>query len=80
MLVSKATIFQTRDRLPEAPLAEAQILVYRMPIPEPLRFLEPRETETRKIHELEEYGLMHAKVYQTRRAAGFVGVAGAAAP
>ena len=35
-----------------------------MPIPEPLRFLEPRETETRKMHSLEEYGLMHVKLYE----------------
>jgi len=35
-----------------------------VPIPEPLRFLEPRETETRKMHELEEYGLMHVKLYE----------------
>ena len=31
---------------------------------EPLRFLEPRETETRKMHALEEYGLMHVKLYE----------------
>ena len=42
-----ATIIQTRHRIPETPLAESQILVYQVPIPEPLRFLEPRETETR---------------------------------
>ncbi|MCJ8334279.1 MAG: alpha-D-ribose 1-methylphosphonate 5-phosphate C-P-lyase PhnJ, partial [Epibacterium sp.] len=30
----------------------------------PLRFLEPRETETRKMHSLEEYGLMHVKLYE----------------
>ena len=35
-----------------------------MPIPEPLRFLEPRETETRTMHALEEYGLMHVKLYE----------------
>ena len=35
-----------------------------MPIPEPLRFLEPRETETRQMHALEEYGLMHVKLYE----------------
>jgi alpha-D-ribose 1-methylphosphonate 5-phosphate C-P lyase len=29
-----------------------------------LRFLEPRETETRKMHALEEYGLMHVKLYE----------------
>ncbi|MDH2327336.1 alpha-D-ribose 1-methylphosphonate 5-phosphate C-P-lyase PhnJ [Cereibacter sp. SYSU M97828] len=59
-----ATIIQTRHRIPEAALTEGQILVFQVPIPEPLRFLEPRETETRKMHELEEYGLMHVKLYE----------------
>jgi alpha-D-ribose 1-methylphosphonate 5-phosphate C-P lyase len=60
----EATIIQTRHRIPEEPLQEGQILVYQVPIPEPLRFLEPRETETRKMHALEEYGLMHVKLYE----------------
>jgi alpha-D-ribose 1-methylphosphonate 5-phosphate C-P lyase len=59
-----ATIIQTRHRIPETPLHEGQILVYQVPIPEPLRFLEPRETETRKMHALEEYGIMHVKLYE----------------
>lgn len=59
-----ATIIQTRHRIPEQDLAEGQILVYQVPIPEPLRFLEPRESETRKMHALEEYGLMHVKLYE----------------
>lgn len=45
-------------------LRDDQIIVNRGPIPEPLRFLEPRETETRKMHGLEEYGLMHGKLYE----------------
>ena len=61
---SEATIIQTRHRIPETRLTAGQILVYQVPIPEPLRFLEPRETETRKMHELEEYGLMHVKLYE----------------
>jgi len=60
----QATIVQTRHRIPEQPLRDDQILVYQVPIPEPLRFLEPRETETRKMHALEEYGLMHVKLYE----------------
>jgi alpha-D-ribose 1-methylphosphonate 5-phosphate C-P lyase len=60
----EATIIQTRHRIPETPLTEGQVLVYQVPIPEPLRFLEPRETETRKMHALEEYGLMHVKLYE----------------
>jgi alpha-D-ribose 1-methylphosphonate 5-phosphate C-P lyase len=59
-----ATIIQTRHRIPETPLTEDQILVFQVPIPEPLRFLEPRETETRKMHALEEYGVMHVKLYE----------------
>ncbi|MEE2944607.1 MAG: alpha-D-ribose 1-methylphosphonate 5-phosphate C-P-lyase PhnJ [Pseudomonadota bacterium] len=59
-----ATVIQTRHRIPEEDLSEDQILVYQVPIPEPLRFLEPRETETRKMHALEEYGLMHVKLYE----------------
>jgi alpha-D-ribose 1-methylphosphonate 5-phosphate C-P lyase len=61
---SDASLIQTRHRIPEKPLKEGQILIYQVPIPEPLRFIEPRETETRKMHELEEYGVMHVKLYE----------------
>ena len=60
----QATLIQTRHRIPETALSEDQILIYQVPIPEPLRFLEPREIETRKMHALEEYGLMHVKLYE----------------
>ena len=59
-----ASIIQTRHRIPETPLREGQILIYQVPIPEPLRFLEPRETETRRMHALEDYGLMQVKLYE----------------
>ncbi len=59
-----ATVIQTRHRIPETTLTDNQILVYQVPIPEPLRYLEPRETETRRMHALGEYGLMHVKLYE----------------
>ncbi|QQS13814.1 MAG: alpha-D-ribose 1-methylphosphonate 5-phosphate C-P-lyase PhnJ [Rhodospirillales bacterium] len=59
-----ATIIQTRHRIPEAPLKEGQILIYQVPMPEPMRRLEARETETRKMHALQEYGLIHVKLYE----------------
>ena len=59
-----ATVIQTRHRIPETPLAEGQILVYQVPIPEPMRFLEPREVETRRIHALADYGLMQVRLYE----------------
>src|SRR5690606_3484153 len=58
---SEATVIQTRHRSPETKLTEDQVLVYQVPIPEPLRFLEPRETETRQMHAHADYGLMHVK-------------------
>ena len=59
-----ATLIQTRHRIPETALTEGQIVVFQVPIPEPLRWLEPRETETRKMHALEEYGVMHVRLYE----------------
>jgi alpha-D-ribose 1-methylphosphonate 5-phosphate C-P lyase len=59
-----ATIIQTRHRIPETPLGAGQIIVYQVPVPEPLQHLEPRETETRLLHGLAEYGLMHVKLYE----------------
>jgi alpha-D-ribose 1-methylphosphonate 5-phosphate C-P lyase len=61
---TEATVIQTRHRIPEALLGEHQVLVYQVPIPEPLRFLEPRETETRQMHALADYGVMHVKLYE----------------
>lgn len=60
----EATVIQTRHRIPETPLRDGQVMVYQVPIPEPLRFLEPRETETRRMHALEEYGLVYVKLYE----------------
>ncbi|WP_377841848.1 alpha-D-ribose 1-methylphosphonate 5-phosphate C-P-lyase PhnJ [Bosea sp. UC22_33] len=60
----EATIIQTRHRIPEAPLKPGQVMVYQVPTPEPLRRLEPREAETRKMHAWAEYGLMQVKLYE----------------
>ncbi|MFO6422628.1 alpha-D-ribose 1-methylphosphonate 5-phosphate C-P-lyase PhnJ [Motilimonas sp. KMU-193] len=59
-----ATVIQTRHRIPEQDLKAGQILVFQVPIPEPLRFIEPRETETKKMHALGEYGVMQVKLYE----------------
>ena len=60
----EATLIQTRHRIPEKPLVEGQIIVFQVPVPEPMQRLEPRETETRTLHGLAEYGLMHVKLYE----------------
>ena len=61
---TEASVIQTRHRIPEAALTEDQILVYQVPIPEPLRWMEARESETRKMHALAEYGVMHVRLYE----------------
>ncbi|MEL6168071.1 MAG: alpha-D-ribose 1-methylphosphonate 5-phosphate C-P-lyase PhnJ [Pseudomonadota bacterium] len=60
-----ASIIQTRHRVPEEPLTEDQTIVLQVPQPEPMRGLEPRETECRKIHAWAEYGLMHLRLYES---------------
>jgi alpha-D-ribose 1-methylphosphonate 5-phosphate C-P lyase len=59
-----ATIIQTRHRIPETPLRADQILVHQVPLPEPLAKLEQSRAETRQMHALAEYGLMHVKLYE----------------
>ncbi len=61
---AEATVIQTRHRIPERPLQWGQILVYQVPVPEPMQRLEPRAAETRTLHALAEYGLMHVKLYE----------------
>ncbi len=60
----EASIIQTRHRIPEMALREGQIIVFQVPIPEPLRFLEPRESTTRRLHATADYSLMHVRLYE----------------
>jgi len=59
-----ATVIQSRHRIPETSLRAGQIMVFQVPIPEPLRWLEPRETVTRRMHAEADYGLMYVKLYE----------------
>ena len=42
---ARPRMIQTRHRIPETPLTDEQILVYQVPMPEPLFRLEPRREE-----------------------------------
>lgn len=61
---ARADIIQTRHRIPETPLREGQIMVYQVPVPEPMQRLEPLEAKTRKMHGLAEYGLIYVKLFE----------------
>lgn len=59
-----ATIIQTRHRIPERPMTADQILVLQVPIPEPLRDVEPSEKESRRMHAEADYGRMWLRLYE----------------
>jgi alpha-D-ribose 1-methylphosphonate 5-phosphate C-P lyase len=63
-ITSEADIIQTRHRVPEMALKAGQVIVFQVPMPEPLRFLEPRETITRRMHATADYALMHVRLYE----------------
>jgi len=50
-----ATIIQSRHRIPEVKLTDGQILVLQVPIPEPIRAVEPSEYKTKRLHAENEY-------------------------
>ncbi|NYT45312.1 alpha-D-ribose 1-methylphosphonate 5-phosphate C-P-lyase PhnJ [Alcaligenaceae bacterium] len=70
-----ADIIQTRHRVPETPLRPGQIMVFQVPIPEPLRFIEPSDSETRAMHALNDYGVMHVKLYEDIATYGHIATA-----
>jgi alpha-D-ribose 1-methylphosphonate 5-phosphate C-P lyase len=61
---AEATIIQTRHRIPERPLTATQILVFQVPLPEPLRPVEPREAETRRMHGEGDYARLWVALYE----------------
>jgi alpha-D-ribose 1-methylphosphonate 5-phosphate C-P lyase len=59
-----ATLIQTRHRIPEQPLRHDQVLVFQVPIPEPLRLVEPSERITREMHAEADYSRMWLYLYE----------------
>jgi alpha-D-ribose 1-methylphosphonate 5-phosphate C-P lyase len=59
-----ATLIQTRHRVPEEPLQAHQVLIFQVPIPEPLRLVEPSEAETRRMHAEADYSRMWLYLYE----------------
>lgn len=71
---TKATIIQTRHRIPEEPMTHDQILVLQVPYPEALREVEPSETETRRMHAEADYGRMWLYLYEDIVACGEISI------
>jgi alpha-D-ribose 1-methylphosphonate 5-phosphate C-P lyase len=60
----EATLLQSRHRLPEIPLNAHQVAVLQVPLPEPLRLVEPSEVETRRMHAEADYARMWVSLYE----------------
>ncbi|SHI20224.1 alpha-D-ribose 1-methylphosphonate 5-phosphate C-P lyase [Sporobacter termitidis DSM 10068] len=61
----EATLIQTRHRVPEVPLRDDQILVLQVPLPEPLRLVEPREEVTKMMHAEKDYAPVWLLLYES---------------
>jgi len=62
---SRATIIQTRHRIPEESLNSNQILVFQVPQPEPLRVVERYEKKTREMHSEADYAKIWVSLYES---------------
>src|SRR5262249_45026892 len=60
----KATLMQSRDRIPEERLAEGQALILQVPDPEPLRGIEASITRAREMHADADYGQLWLVLYE----------------
>jgi alpha-D-ribose 1-methylphosphonate 5-phosphate C-P lyase len=61
---ARATVIQTRHRIPEERMTGEQILVLQVPYPEALREVEPSEAETRRMHAEADYARMWLHLYE----------------
>lgn len=61
---AEASLIQSRHRVPEVPLRPDQVLVLQVPMPEPLRFVEPREAETKRLHGEREYSGAYLMLFE----------------
>lgn len=60
----RATLIQSRHRIPEEILDEDQVLVLQVPDPEPLRGVEFNISAARELHAYKDYGLIWLKLYE----------------
>lgn len=61
---ARATIIQSRHRIPEERLGEGQTLVLQCPVPEPLRRVERSMEVARRMHSESDYSRMWLAIYE----------------
>ncbi|HVX46725.1 MAG TPA: alpha-D-ribose 1-methylphosphonate 5-phosphate C-P-lyase PhnJ, partial [Mycobacteriales bacterium] len=59
-----ATVIQTRHRIPEEALDDQHLLVFQVPVPEPLRGVEKSVTECARMHAENDYSKIWVSLYE----------------
>ncbi|QEM08975.1 alpha-D-ribose 1-methylphosphonate 5-phosphate C-P-lyase PhnJ [Mucilaginibacter rubeus] len=62
---AEATLIQTRHRITEEELTYKQIIVFQVPLPEPLRMVERYEYKTLQMHAEADYAKMYVSLYES---------------
>lgn len=70
-----ATLIQTRHRIPEEHLRNDQLMVFQVPLPEPLRVIEPSEEVTKLMHAEADYTGIWLQLYESIMKYGKVTIA-----
>lgn len=60
----EATVVQTRHRVPEEALGDQHVLVYQVPVPEPLRGVQKSVAECARMHAEGDYSKMWVSLYE----------------
>jgi alpha-D-ribose 1-methylphosphonate 5-phosphate C-P lyase len=68
--VRAATLTQTRHRVPEDPMVEGQVLVFQVPLADPLIIVSPRPMVTRRLHGEQDYAPVWLYVYEDHARVG----------
>jgi len=66
----RATLIQTRHRVPEHDLREGQVLVFQVPIADPLRIVDSRPSVTRRLHAERDYAAVWLYLYEDHARTG----------
>jgi alpha-D-ribose 1-methylphosphonate 5-phosphate C-P lyase len=60
----RASLIQSRHRIPEQALTEDQLLVLQVPYPDPLVVVEPSERKRKQMHGEGDYARLYTKLYE----------------
>ena len=66
----EASLVQTRHRVPEDELREGQVLVFQVPIADPLRVVDSRPSVTRRLHAERDYAAVWLYLYEDHARTG----------